>query len=152
MTPRHRLTDAPLLCALLDRPVPVTVATVSPRGRAQASVVWAERRGDELVMLFASSSAKIRNLTQNPQLAIVVIDHRTLLDPGVPAYAQLSGTAVIRPGEPDLIDRLAVAYGQADGYTGPRAPFETVHLLVDRVTGMGPVAGAPMGGWADHPA
>lgn len=146
---RHRLTDASLLCALLDRPVPVVVSTVSPEGRPQASVVWAERRGDEMVMVFSSSSAKVRNLSRNPWVTIVAIDHDTLLSPGVPAYAQLSGRAEIRPADRELIDRLAIAYGQPDGYIGSLPPSDAVHVLIDRVTGMGPLSAGTMGGWAE---
>src|ERR1043165_6511388 len=92
-TSPHRLTDAPLLCDLLDRPVPVEISTVSPKGRPQASVVWAERRGNELVMFFETTSAKIRNLTANPHVALLVVDHDRLLRSGVPAYAQMTGVA-----------------------------------------------------------
>jgi hypothetical protein len=148
MTSRHRLTDAPLLCALLDRPVPVHVSTVSPHVRPQASIVWAQRRGDEIVMVFGSSSAKVHNLRQNPDVAIVVVDHETLLEPGVPAYGQLTGRADLRTGGPELIDELAIAYGQADGFAHPKTDFTTVHVDIERVTGMGPIEGGRLGGWA----
>ncbi len=148
MTSRHRLTDAPLLCALLDRPVPVHVSTVSPQGRPQASIVWAQRRGDEIVMVFSSSAAKVRNLQQNPHVSMVVVDDEALLEPGVPAYAQLTGMADLRTGGPELIDELAMAYGQADGFAYPKTDFTTVHVEIQRVTGMGPIEGGRMGGWA----
>lgn len=148
MTPRHRLTDAPLLCALLDRPVLVHVSTVSAQGRPQASIVWAQRRDDEIVMVFSSRSAKVRNLLQNPHVAFVVVDHEALLEPGVPAYAQLTGRAVLRTESPALIDDLALAYGQAGGFAHPKTDFITIHVDVERVTGMGPIEGGRMGGWA----
>jgi hypothetical protein len=151
MTSRHRLTDAPLLCALLDRPVPVHISTVSPQGRPQASIVWAQRRDDEIVMVFSARSAKVRNLLQNPHVAIVVVDHEAMLEPGVPAYAQLTGRADLRTEGPELINDLAIAYGQADGFAHPKTDFSTVHVDVERVTGMGPIEGGRMGGWA-HPA
>lgn len=147
MNAQYRLSAAPLLCALLDRPVPAVVSTVGPDGRPQSSVVWVERRGDELAMFFVASSAKVRNLGANPQLTIVVIDDQTLHAPGVPAYATITGTATLEAAEPEMPDRVARAYGQADGYQGRLLEYCTAIIEVDRVTGVGPVPHGLMGGW-----
>ena len=148
MTPaQHRLTGAPLLCELLDRPVAVVMSTVSPSGRPQASVVWVERRGDELALFCERDSAKGRNLAVNPHVSILVVDHDRLLRAGVPAYAQISGTAELSPEEEGQVDGLARAYGWSDGYTLPRGECYTVHITVSRVTGYGPGDTKSMGGW-----
>lgn len=142
-----RLTQAPLLCDLLDRPVPVVVATVGPEGSPQASVVWVERRDDDLAMFFMVRSAKVRNLVGNPQLAVVAVDHAHLHAPGVPAYALLTGPVELGPGEPAMPDRLARSYGSSRGYLWELGEFTTAIMKVDRVTGLGPVNGGAMGGW-----
>ena len=144
-----RLSDAPLLCALLDRPVPAVVSTASIDGRPQSSVVWVERRGDDLAMFFVVNSAKVKNLRSNPRITVVVVDNETLHAPGVPAYASIAGTVTIVPGEPEMPDRVARAYGQADGYMGVLPECCTVHMRVERVAGVGPLRGGLMGGWAE---
>src|SRR5215472_8882000 len=108
-TSKPRLTNVPLLCALLERPVPIVVSTVAPSGRPQSSVVWVERRGDQLAMFFANRSAKLRNLRQNPALAIIAVDEMNPLAPGVPPYALITGTAEIGAPELEMPDRLARA-------------------------------------------
>jgi len=149
---KPRLSDAPLLCALLDRPVPVVVSTASSDGRPQASVVWVERRGDELAMFFVERSAKMRNLAENPQIAVVVVDNETMHAPGVPAYALITGTATIGAADPEMPDRVARTYGQADGYMGRVPDFRTVTVQVESVAGVGPVRRGVMGGWGPAPA
>lgn len=144
----HRLTDATLLCELLDQPILVELSTVSPHGRPQSSVVWTERRGDKLVIMCSENSVKIRNIAQNPHVAVIAVDTDRLKNPGIPAYALMTGTAEIRPAEPDLPDRLAIAYGNPDGYPGTLPAFKTVHIDVRRVAGLGPLPGGALGGWA----
>ncbi|QYJ03525.1 pyridoxamine 5'-phosphate oxidase family protein [Nocardioides panacisoli] len=116
-------------------------------GSPQASIVWAERRGDELAMFFMATSTKMRNLRHNPRLAVVSVDDRHLHGPGVPAYALLTGSVDLRAGEPDMPDRLARAHGNPNGYPWKLGEFNTVVMTVDRVTGLGPVHGGTMGGW-----
>lgn len=146
---RHKLTDAPLLCELLDRPVPVQISTVSPRARPQASLVWVERRDDILAFFFEETSVKVRNLRRNAHVTVLAVDYTRELRPGVHGFAQLAGTAQILPEEPDMPDRLATAYGLQDGYNyHPRNPFNTVLVTIDRITGTGPIEGGGLGGWA----
>ncbi len=145
----RRLSDSPLLCALLDRPVPVVVSTATVDGWPQASVVWVERRGDELAMFFVADSAKMRNLAANPRIAVLAVDDETSHAPGVPAYALITGTATIGPGEPEMPDRVARSYGQAEGYVGRLPDYRTVIVRVEGVTGFGPHYGGTMGGWAE---
>lgn len=150
--PTPRLSDAPLLCALLDRPVPVIVSTASPSGRPQSSVVWVERRGDELAMFFVAASLKVKNLAVNPRIAVLVVDNDTLHAPGVPAYALITGTATLGPFEPDMPDRVARTYGQVDGYQWELPECCTAIVQVDSVVGLGPLSGGVMGGWGERQA
>ncbi len=152
MADAHRLSDAPLLCDLLDRPIPVHVSTVSPLGHPQASLVWTERRGDELAMFFEESSIKARNIEQNPRVSVIVVDDETRIGPGVPVYAQLSGLARVVSSEPDLPDRMARAYGSPEGYSYGSGPFVTVLIDIRRISGLGPLGRGTLGGWAPRGA
>ncbi|WP_031508185.1 PPOX class F420-dependent oxidoreductase [Streptomyces megasporus] len=91
---------------LLDRPVFVTVTTVQPDGRPQASPVWVKRDGDDLLISTTVDRRKAKNLERDPRLSVVVID------PDEPySYAEVRGTATMTTeGGPELIDELSVKY------------------------------------------
>lgn len=85
---------------------------------------------------------------RNQRVAIVVVDFARQLAPGVPLYAQISGVANAHDGEESLKDALAIAYGNPGGYLFPLHEFNTIVIDVDRVTGVGPLRTATLGGWA----
>jgi PPOX class probable F420-dependent enzyme len=132
---------------LLDRPVTGTICTINPDGTPQPTVVWFERRGDELEMFAFEDSLKVRNIRRDPRVEMVVIDHDHPKSPGVPPYARLIGRAEVRPGEPDLPDRLAIRYGNPDGFPTPLDPHVNIHITPERVTGWGPFTGGAKNGW-----
>jgi PPOX class probable F420-dependent enzyme len=132
---------------LLDRPVTATVCTVNPSGSPQSTVVWFERRGSELVLFAWEDSVKVRNIRANPRVEVIVIDHERERYPGVPVYVRLIGTAEVRPGEPDIPDRLAIRYGEPDGYPRELGSFVNVHITPRRMTGFGPYVGGELDGW-----
>jgi PPOX class probable F420-dependent enzyme len=132
---------------LLDRPVMATICTVNPDGSPQATVVWFEPRGSELVVFAFEESIKLRNLRRDPRSEVIVIDHERERDPGVPPYARFIGTAEVRPGEPGLPDRLAIRYGNPGGYPRELRPFLNIHFTPRRITGWGPFEGGALDGW-----
>jgi PPOX class probable F420-dependent enzyme len=132
---------------LLDRPVTATICTVNPDGSPQSTVVWFERRDTEIRLFALADSIKVRNLRSNPRVEVIVIDQERERDPGVPVYARIIGTAEVRPGEPEIPDRLAIRYGNPDGYPRPLGPHVNIHITPRRLTGWGPFAGGAMGGW-----
>lgn len=130
-----RLTQSAALCALLDSPVPAVVSTVSPRDVPQSSVIWFERRQDEIAFFAEPHTLKIRNLRANPSIVLIVVDPTASLAPGTPAYVRLAGRAVVSDGEPGFPDRLAVAYGIESGYPWPLRDHLTVTVGVQRISG-----------------
>jgi PPOX class probable F420-dependent enzyme len=132
---------------LLDRPLTATICTVNPDRSPQATVVWFERRGGEIVLFAFAESIKVRNIRHDPSVEVIVIDHNRERDPGVPPYVRLIGAAEVRTGEPGLPDRLAIRYGNPDGYPRQLRPYVNIHMTTKRVTGWGPFEGGAMDGW-----
>jgi PPOX class probable F420-dependent enzyme len=138
---------APPLSELLDQPLTAALSTVSPSGLPQSSLVWFERRGEKLVIFAEDDTAKVRNLRHRPDVVLLVVDPVRELGSGVPAYVRLTGKTSLRPGEPDLPDRLAVRYGNPDGYPWPLGQFSTIDVSVTRVGGLGPFPTRKLDGW-----
>jgi PPOX class probable F420-dependent enzyme len=67
---------------LLESPIPVTLATLSPTGHPQLTAVWIVLEGNDLVTSLAGIRQKLKNLTARPQATVFVIDpsnpYRTL--------------------------------------------------------------------------
>jgi hypothetical protein len=125
------------------------MTTVSPGGYPQASLIWFERRVADIALFAFESSVKVRNLRLDPRVVMIVIDPVRELAAGTPAYVRLAGTGEIVAPEPDMPDRLARKYGIADGYPWELEPFVTIHIRVNRVSGMGPDPTGGLSGWAD---
>jgi len=126
---------------VLDRPLVAHISTISPAGKPQTSVVWFERRDEEIVIFSGATAPKVRNLRNNPNIDIVVIDPDHEAGAGTPYYVRLSGTAEIREYEDGLRDRLAIRYGHPNGYPpeyGSSAELVNIHVTVQRVSGFGP--------------
>jgi PPOX class probable F420-dependent enzyme len=139
------------VCELLDRVVVAQISTVSPAGRPQSSLVWFERRGDELVFFSEVTTPKVRNLRANPNIDVLVVHPDREAGAGTPLYIRLSGRADLRSREEGLEDRLARRYGHPDGYPaefGPLGETLAVHVTVDRVSGLGPRGSGPAA-WSD---
>ena len=117
---------------LLDGRTYVTLSTVNPDGSPQASVVWAKRDGDDVLISTTAARQKARNLSKDPRVSV------TFFDPGEPfVYAEIRGEAtVFEAGGRELIDELSVKY---TGGTYPAEPEGTVRVVIrvtpDRVLG-----------------
>jgi PPOX class probable F420-dependent enzyme len=133
---------------LFTEPKDVTVITLDPDGSPQASLVWAERDGDELLIGIQQSHRKTRNLQRDPRVTLIVQDDRTS-PRGLTQYLVLRGTAKLEgPGIPT--DYKALMDRQSRRYLGkPEFPYGDgvfadamiARITVDRVTGEGPWAG-----------
>jgi PPOX class probable F420-dependent enzyme len=92
---------------LLESPIPVTLATLSPTGHPQLTAVWVVLEGDGLVTSLAGIRQKLKNLTAQPQATVFVIDpsnpYRTL---------EVRCDVTIEP-DPDLgtLSKVLRAYG-----------------------------------------
>lgn len=111
---------------LLDEPTYVTLSTVNPDGTPQASVVWAKRDGDDVLISTTTVRQKARNLHKDPHVSV------TFFDPDEPfVYAEIRGEAsVSEEGGRELIDELSVKY---TGEKYPAEPEGTVRVVI-RVT------------------
>jgi PPOX class probable F420-dependent enzyme len=111
---------------LLDEKTYVTLATVNPDGSPQATVVWAKRDGDDVLMSTTSARQKAKNVGRDPHVSVAFYDPA---DPFV--YAEIRGEAsVSEEGGRELIDELSVKY------TGEKygdEPEGTVRVVI-RVT------------------
>ncbi|GAA2427211.1 PPOX class F420-dependent oxidoreductase [Streptomyces macrosporus] len=115
---------------LLDRPVFVTVVTVQPDGRPQASPVWVKRDGDDVLISTTVDRRKAKNLERDPRVSVVVVD------PDEPySYAEIRGTATMTTeGGPELIDELSVKYsGRTYAQFNPASAQDAQRVVV-RVT------------------
>lgn len=133
--------------ALLDRPLTAVICTVNPNGSPQASVVWFERRGQQIVLFALADAIKVRNLRHDPRVEVIVADFDLHRGPGVPMYIRLIGTAEVLPSEPDIADRLAVRYGNPDGFPYELEPHVNIHITPTSFGGLGPYPGGPKGEW-----
>ncbi|MFG1815975.1 pyridoxamine 5'-phosphate oxidase family protein [Kribbella sp. NPDC049174] len=133
---------------LFTEPKDVTIITLDPDGSPQASLVWAEREGNDILIGIQHPHRKTRNLLRDPRVTLVVQDDRPS-PRGITQYLVLRGTAKLEgPGIPDeykaLMDRQSLRYlnnpdfpyGQGILHTGMIA-----RITIDRVTGEGPWAG-----------
>jgi PPOX class probable F420-dependent enzyme len=129
--------------SLLDLPNPATVVTVNDSGSAQASVVWIERRGDDLAFFCGSDSLKARNLRQRPGVLVLVLDPDREFEPGARCYVRINGTAAVTPmTDTSFPDRLAQRYMGADEFPHP-GDYVLVEVTTTKVGGEGPFVGAP---------
>ncbi len=61
---------------LLEQPIPVTLATLSPTGHPQLTAVWLVLEGEVLVTSLAGVRQKLKNMIARPQATVFVIDPR----------------------------------------------------------------------------
>ena len=112
------------------------VATVGPEGEPQVNPVWFDWDGEHLTFSQTTTRRKLRNLEQEPRVAI------SILDPANPyRYLELRGRAVRIEPDPDkaFIDRMAQKYLGEEKYPWNRPDDERVVVVVEpeHTTSMG---------------
>jgi PPOX class probable F420-dependent enzyme len=130
---------------LFTEPKDVTIITLDPDGSPQASLVWTERDGDELLIGVEEKHRKTRNLQRDPRVTLVIQDDQ-LSPRGLTQYLVLRGTAKLEgPGIPTTYKALMDK--QSQRYLGtPEFPYGDglfaksmiARITVDRLTGEGP--------------
>ena len=119
-----------------------TLITLNPDGSPQVSLVWVAFRstpeGDELVTGHLSEHKKVRNIRQDPRVAVTIVSTQ---DPGAAMrpYLAVTGTAYIEDGgAPELLKSLAQTLSDPDVFPPKDAPpgFVT-HIRVEKVGGIG---------------
>ncbi|GEM_PF-667922 len=145
------MTELPAaVCRLLDQPNPAIVVTVGDSGSAQATVVWIERRGNDLAFFSRSDSVKAHNLRQRPKAVVLVLDPEQEFEPGARCYVTVTGTATVTPlADLSFPNRLAGRYMGADEFPHS-GDYSEVVIRPERLSGAGPVTGTPSG-WTANP-
>ena len=59
---------------LVDKPYPLTLITLMPDGYPQASVVWATRDGNDILVNTERGRLKERNMTRDPRVTLLFVD------------------------------------------------------------------------------
>ena len=93
----------------LDAPRSADLATLNPDGSPQLSVIWYERRGDEVVVNTTVQRVKAHNMDRDPRVSLLVGDPER--------YVRLDGDArLVATGADALADirALAVRYNGED--------------------------------------
>ena len=94
--------------AFLDAPRSAVLGTLNSDGSPQLSVIWYERRGDEVVVNTTAPRVKARNMERDPRVSLLVgesdryvrVDGEArLLASGVEALRDIRGLAVRYNGE-----------------------------------------------------
>jgi PPOX class probable F420-dependent enzyme len=120
--------------AYLDERHYAIIATLSPDGSIQQTVVWFMLDGDEIRFSVAAGSVKVRNLRRSPTISVTVAD-------GI-RYLTLQGLATVEPFDPDLRQRLAMRYlgpERAEAWLdrSPDVPRLSVRVAIQRAYGQG---------------
>lgn len=112
----------------LDRPNAAVLATVSPKGRPQATPVWFMVEGNHILINTSAGRVKLRNIEANPNVALTIVDPENIY-----SYVQIRGKVVKidrQRGAAD-IDRLSMRYhGRPYRYMPTDAPEKRVSLLI----------------------
>ena len=101
---------------LLEKPVVVGLVTVMPDGQPQATPVWCDFDGQNIIVNTARGRQKDRNMRQNRQVTVLAIDPQNPY-----RYLEVRGQVVeeTEEGGLDVINRLSEKYtGQRDYYAG----------------------------------
>jgi PPOX class probable F420-dependent enzyme len=123
--------------AFLSEPHVAVLATVSPKGRLQATPVWYLLDGDEIIANTSRGRLKLANLEAHPYLALTIVDPKDIY-----RYVQIQGrVARFDPanGARD-IDRLSMRYRDRPyAYPGTDKPENRVTIVIKplRLSGMG---------------
>jgi len=112
--------------AFLDSPRFAVLATLREDGTPHLTVVWYERRGDEVIVNTTAPRSKARNIERNPRVSLLVGE--------MARYVRLEGEArAVATGAAALADirGMAVRY---DGEEAADRTARTVWSKQERVT------------------
>ena len=122
--------------ALLQAPNFASLATTMADGAPQASVVWIDVDGDDVLVNTAEGRTKTENMRRDPRVALCLFDAG---DPYRQLMARGRVTGFTHEGADAHIDALAKKYTGADVYAGHRPDQQRVivRIAVDAIARMG---------------
>lgn len=112
----------------LEKPNVAVLATVSPRGRPQATPVWFMLEDGQVLINTSAGRVKLRHMEANPNVALTIVDPENIY-----TYVQIRGRVVRFDRENGArdIDRLSMRYhGRPHRYLPTDAPEKRVSLLI----------------------
>lgn len=123
-----------------------TLVTINPDGSPQVSLVWVALRstpdGDELVSAHLADYKKLRNIRNDPRVAVTIVSTGGA-EQGMRPYLSVTGTArIVEGGAPELLQELNPVLGNPDLKFPPddAPPGYLNHIHIDKVGGIGPWA------------
>jgi PPOX class probable F420-dependent enzyme len=128
---------------LIGKGADATLVTLNPDGSPQISLVWVALQstpdGDELVTAHLAEHKKVRNIRNDPRVALTIVSVEEVGQEMRP-YLAVNGTArIVEGGAPELLKELAQTLSNPDVFPPEGAPpgFLT-RIRIDKVGGMGP--------------
>ncbi|ORW94711.1 oxidoreductase [Mycobacterium sp. IEC1808] len=130
---------------LIGQGADATLVTLNPDGSPQVSLVWVALQstpdGDELVVAHLSGNKKVRNVRNDPRVALNIVSPGR---PGQPIslWLSINGTGrIVEGGAPELLKELAQTLCPDVEFVPEGAPpgFLT-RIRIDKVGGVGPWA------------
>jgi PPOX class probable F420-dependent enzyme len=131
---------------LIGRGADATLVTLNPDGSPQATLVWVAVQstpdGDELVTAHLAEHKKVRNVRNDPRVAVTIVSPEGAGQAMRP-YLAINGTArIVEGGAPELLKDLAQTMANPDVKFPPDGapPGFLTRIRVDKVGGVGPWA------------
>jgi len=131
---------------LIGKGADATLITLNPDGSPQVSLVWVALQstpdGDELVTAHLAEHKKVRNVRNDPRVAVTIV----ALDKagqGQRPYLSVIGTArIVEGGAPELLQQLNPVLGDPNSKFPPDGapPGFLTRIRIDKVGGIGPWA------------
>jgi PPOX class probable F420-dependent enzyme len=131
---------------LIGKGADATLVTLNPDGSPQVSLVWVALQstpdGDELVTAHLAEHKKVRNVRNDPRVAVTIVslDKAGL---GMRPYLSITGTArIVEGGAPELLKELNPVLGDPNMNFPPDGapPGVLTRIRIDKVGGIGPWA------------
>ncbi|OBI15084.1 PPOX class F420-dependent enzyme [Mycobacterium sp. E2327] len=129
---------------LIGEGADATLVTLNPDGSPQVSVVWVALQstpdGDELVTAHLAEHKKVRNVRNDPRVAVTIL----ALDKagqGMRPYLSVAGTArIVEGGAPELLTELNPVLGDPNMKFPPDGapPGFLTRIRIEKVGGIGP--------------
>ncbi|HEY1134782.1 MAG TPA: PPOX class F420-dependent oxidoreductase [Nocardioides sp.] len=116
--------------SLLDAHAFVTLATLNADGSPQATILWAARDGDTILLSTLQGRQKERNLQRDPRVSLVIHDAENPY-----SFVEVRGSVTITTdGGAELIQQLSQAYtGGAYTADGPDDVRVVLRLALEKV-------------------
>ena len=131
---------------LIGKGADATLVTLNPDGSPQVSLVWvalqSTRDGDELVTAHLAEHKKVRNVRNDPRVAVTIVSVDGA-GKGMRPYLSVAGTArIVEGGAPELLQELNPVLGDPDSKFPPDGapPGFLTRIRIDKVGGIGPWA------------